>query len=101
MSDDGYPTEEELKQIAQWDDNDLKGWLEFIGTLWHFGDWGWSVTETLDPVFEQPVRTYQVSTGGWSGNEEIIRAMQEQWMLWHRSWKVHRTGGHFTFEVPL
>jgi len=89
-----YPTDEELAQLREWDLHDPRGWLEFaksIGNYWPDDSyWG-----------EDPPGTLHVSTGGWSGNEEIIDAMQEaQWgLLWHQVWESHRRGGHYTFDL--
>jgi hypothetical protein len=88
-----YPTDEELQQLRDWDFNDMRGWFDFaqsIGNYWpddHF----WS---------EEPPGTFHISTGGWSGNEDIISAMSDNFICWTQTWKVHRRGGHYEFELP-
>lgn len=38
------------------------------------------------------------STGGWSGNESIIGAMQKNRMVWNFLWEQSRRGGHYVFD---
>ena len=90
MSERDYPTDDELKRLREWDLHDPRGWLEFARSIWWMADWGWKELE-------------HASTGGWSGNEEIIAVMQEAQMglLWHQVWFSTRRGGHYTFEIPV
>lgn len=85
---DGYPADEELKAIREWDKHDPRGWLEYCQGIWWAADWGWPEVEG------------EVSTGGWSGNEDIIDAMQDNAMLWLQTWESTRRGGHYTFRLP-
>ena len=93
---DGYPTETELKLIREWDYKDPHGWLDFIKTCWWSADWGWREQEYRDAG--EKWRRCLVSTGGWSGNEEIVEAMRGNLFLWHLTWEEHRKGGHFKFS---
>jgi len=90
IDEDGYPTEEALKRIREWEWSDgVEEWFSFIESIWHFHDWGW----------HRDGSTYYVSTGGWSGNESIISAMQKNYVLWPNTWVSSRRGGHFEFEI--
>lgn len=89
--EDNYPTEDELSRIRQWSLEDgWKGLLSFAKTCWWAPDWGW----------RQRGRRYSISTGGWSGNEDIIAALQENKLFWIVCWISSRRGGHYVFEVP-
>ena len=85
-----YPTEDELHRIRTWDvipDGERERCLDWIGeTCWHFGERGWKKDEH---------KVYRVSTGGWSGNEDVIYAMKQNVLLWSLSFYNHRRGGHF------
>ncbi len=100
FDDDGYPTDEFLDAVKNWEcgKNDYKELMEFIKSGWHFAEWGFhcnDATDTLDDeVFE-----YRVSTGGWSGNEDLIAAMRANFMFWSICWVQARRGGHYIFHV--
>ena len=88
-----YPTEEQLEKIRTWDCQDLDGLIEYLGNedygVWHWPDWG--VQKNEDGPWE-------LHTGGWSGNEEIIDVMRENYMWWMLNWYSSRRGGHYVFE---
>lgn len=89
-----YPTENELQKITDWDFEDKwNDLMTYIKSLWKYADWGWH-EETTDTLIR-----YYISTGGWSGNEEIINAMEENYMFWIMCWEQSRRGGHYIFEI--
>ena len=94
LDEDGYPTEEALDKIEKWHYNDPRGWFKFIENIWHLTSWGWSKGYNIDGNY-----LYNISTAGWSGNEDIIRAMQKNKILWSDTWVQSRRGGHYIFEV--
>lgn len=87
FDNEGYPTEETLKAIREWPSNDHAGLLKFCLAAWE-------VKEYFLPVGD----SWRVSTGGWSGNEAIIEAMQANIAFWHQYWKQSTRGGHYVFE---
>lgn len=89
--EDGYPTDEELERVRTWDVQDPAGCFDFIKSLWWAPDWGWQEES------ESGRRRYHLSTGGWSGNESLIDAMQGNF-LWTLTWQSSRRGGHYVFE---
>ena len=98
LDGDGYPTQSACDIIALWDFTDSTGWFEFIKGIWWMPDWGWRESDVKDECFDKMVRQYNISTGGWSGNEDIIRAMMKNNMLWNFCWVQSRRGGHYIFE---
>lgn len=44
--------------------------------------------------------TYTFITGGWSGNESIIVAMQENYVFWGLTWYSSERGGKHVFKIP-
>ena len=94
LDDDNYPTEEALERIRKWDvipDGERERCLDWIGAnCWHFTEWGWRKDEH---------GVYQISTGGWSGNEETLGAMRENFLLWMMTFYNHRVGGHYTLRL--
>jgi hypothetical protein len=102
LDDDGYPTQEALDVIEKWVDFTEKGkreWFEFINSIWHLKSWGWSSGEATDEHDNRrKITLFEISTAGWSGNESIIAAMQQNF-LWTITWVQSRRGGHYTFEI--
>lgn len=100
LDDDGYPTEDALEIIRLWSFRDPKGWFDFIKSIWEYVDWGWREKyEDCDIFPDKKVYRYYISTGGWSGNERIVQAMEENIMLWNFNWIQSRRGGHYIFEL--
>ena len=96
MSD--YPSEADLEKIRAWE-GDVREWFAIIqqaGNYWP--DWGWHEEDVVDES-GRPVHRFHVSTGGWSGNEEILSTMSENFIMWATSWQEHRRGGHYVFEI--
>lgn len=100
LDEDGYPTEHALKTIRQWHWSDAKECFAFIRDLWSFADCGfWMENDSIDEITGKKDYCYFISTAGWSGNEAIIKAMQENEMFWHFNWVQSRRGGHYVFEL--
>lgn len=97
VDDDGYPTEEMLDKIAKWDYN-FNDLMRFIEPYWNFSNYGYWSESQIGELRER-VTEYNVSTAGWSGNEDIIRALQENRIFWSLCWVQSKRGGHYIFEV--
>jgi hypothetical protein len=101
VDEDGYPTHYALERISKWPFIDLENCFQFIKTIWHFAPhWGWD--ERFEPHEfrkNQTVKRYYISTGGWSGNENIISSMKNNHMLWACTWVQSKRGGHHIFEL--
>src|SRR6478736_10329887 len=83
----GYPTEETLKTIEEWkilNFNEIPKILEYVYTGWNYKEWGWSKNKRQHRAYKggQLRRYYHISTGGWSGNESLISAMENNHILW-------------------
>lgn len=92
--DDDYPSDESLDAIKNWQLNQYIELMNFVKEIWKYPDWGWE--ESNHP--EGGV-LYTISTGGWSGNEDIINALQDNTMFWLTCWQSSRRGGHYEFHV--
>lgn len=92
-----YPREDELERVATWE-GDWRECFAFIRSIWWMPDWGWHEATVTDD-FDRIVTRYSISTGGWSGNEDIIAAMERNWMLMAMTWQQSRRGGHYIFEL--
>lgn len=90
MDKNGYPEDHELEKIKTWEPSDLDGLMEYVESLWWHPDYGFRKTET---------GLYVLSTGGWSGNEDLIQAMNENDTWWSLFWLLSKRGGHYEFGV--
>ena len=89
-----YPTEDELKKLKEWDAfHDPKGLIDFIRDIWWMPDWGFILTG------KRALRL-QLHTGGWSGNEDIMNVLAENFSFWFY-FEKHLRGGHYYFKIPL
>ena len=89
-----YPSEKELKTIKEWDvlKKPVADLLEFIKSIWWTPDWGFKLKG-------KEVLRLELHTGGWSGNEDIIRALQDNLMFFTLYWQKTYRGGHYYFEI--
>lgn len=55
--------------------------------------------ESWDAEYDKGYLWYRVATCGWSGNESIIGALQENYMFWAFSWFMHVAGGLYVFRI--
>lgn len=101
---DGYPTQETLDALIDWPYKDALGALRFMQAAWH---WPERVTETLRVeellvcgTVEGDVRFLRCSTGGWSGNEDLIFALRDNPMIWSQTWRMSTSGGLHIFRLP-
>lgn len=91
LDDDGYPTDETLDAIRQYPilcAADCEDLLTLIEPIWTFKNY---ISKDSDTGL------WTVSTGGWSGNESIISALEENALFWTLYWIQSRRGGHYIF----
>ena len=102
LDDDSYPSEDRIAQIQKANDipNAAHWLIETFPRLvesMHYGS-----AEVRDGVddFDRRIKVVAFSTGGWSGQEDLINAIEGSLlgMLYLWSW---RRGGHYEFRVPL
>jgi len=87
-----YPTDEQLEKIRKWEvlsDNDFIALMKYVHSLWEYADYGyWLQSEK---------NVFIIATAGWSGNEDIISALQENVMFWTLYWYLSQRGGKYIF----
>ncbi|MFA5049033.1 MAG: hypothetical protein WC516_08470 [Patescibacteria group bacterium] len=95
-----YLTDERLETIKNWDvmTTGAKPLVEYVISIWHYGDWGYKLYKSKDHLFKKErVTKLQLHTGGWSGNEQVIEALRQNLMFWV-CWQKSMRGGHYWFE---
>ena len=93
LDNDGYPSSDALYKISVWDFS-TKSMDDFLNMVQEM----WSYKDRFRLKGKNVLRLY-LSTGGWSGNESIIQAMQENYCFWGISWQKSRRGGHYWFRI--
>lgn len=100
-----YPTEETLERIRTWPLDslaDFEAGMDFAGAAWSYPQYWAKERGWLDPeTGTRPCLRYMFSTGGWSGNESIVNAIEANTLFqiigaW--SW---RRGGHYEYRFPM
>jgi len=99
----GYPTEEELQKIKDWDSDDIienpMGLINYIRELWYYPD-RIEITDITKTITGRKKKQLYLSTGGWSGNESVIRVLQGT-CFWTFYWWESLRGGHYYFDFPI
>jgi hypothetical protein len=84
-----YPKQEILDCIANYQIKDIEDYhmfMELIKSVWYCPEY-----------FSKKDDDYYLSTGGWSGNEEIIAYMKMNHIFWMFYWEQSNRGGHHIF----
>lgn len=95
-----YPDKKELKTIREWNPSDPWGLVKYLMEVWHYDNY-----IRLEPRWRRDApnwrryKRFHVSTAGWSGNEDRIEALKENY-FWIFYWQSSKRGGHFIFEIP-
>lgn len=99
---DGYPTEQTLDLIRKWavvTADDAIAAMDFAGAAWSYPDRWTKEIGWRDPDWPtSPQVRYTISTGGWSGNEDVIAAIETNQMLQMLGWWSSRRGGHYEYR---
>jgi len=96
-----YPTEDALAQISNWDyKQGFQRLLDLIESIWWNSEWGFKLYKGRDSFSHKAVMKLELHTAGWSGNEDIIDALQSN-TFWLLCWKESQRGGHYKFEIPF
>jgi hypothetical protein len=87
-----YPSEEFLAWVRTYDIL-AEGPCKLIQAL--KDEWQWDHLIRWYPK----TRTLKISTGGWSGHEDIMSALQENPLFFAMYWRATVRGGHYTFRI--
>ena len=78
--------------VREWDfvKHPVNEFLTYLESIWWMPAWGIRRTQ----------RRLYLSTGGWSGNEDIMGALEGNDVFFGLYWVSSRRGGHYVFDVP-
>lgn len=87
----GYPTYETEATIMDWPfEQGYHSLMAYIARAWKYPDY-----------FRNEGEYYRISTGGWSGNESLMWALEKNRVFWALCWESSTIGGHYVFTVPV
>lgn len=87
-----YPTDEQLTTIARWDNHkDYLGLIDYIE--------GFYPTYGFIKRVGKKIQTVTFVTGGWSGCEDIIRALDQNTIFNMVCWQASFRGGKHVYKV--
>ena len=90
LMENDYPTDEQLGLIKAYDLKDGPiSLIKMLREIWHWPDY-----------FRYADGFLELHTGGWSGNEDIIEALESTTMFWMLYWLKSERGGHYYFWIP-
>lgn len=102
MTENIYPTDEQLEKIKTWDirAQGLRELIDYVRFLWWMPERDFRLYQGRSYFFNEPVIKLALHTGGWSGNESIISALGANTMFWILYWRKSQRGGHYWFSFP-
>jgi len=92
LDEDGYPTEKTLETIRNWSNLSYEGQIALL----NFAQDAWSYPSRVGTQAGNAI-VYWFSTGGWSGNEDIVEALMENNIFWLLCWYKSKRGGYYEF----
>lgn len=89
-----YPTDSVYAAIVSWPYTDIHGLFDYIEPL--VSDYG-----TVRRIPRNDGSTlFRLTTGGWSGNEEIVSAIQDNLVIHSFTWEMSVRGGMHVWRIP-
>ncbi len=90
----GYPTDSFISLIENFDAfKRCSSLMQLIEENWAVVPWVATANGTQTE--------FAVHTGGWSGNEQLIRAMKSNSDLWKEVFVSEQVGGHYVFRTNV
>jgi hypothetical protein len=93
---EGYPTEATLERIQTWQ-GDYFALAEFVKDAWTYPDY--VKREEVQDKHDGPCVEYRFATGGWSGNEELLSALRDNFVFHSLYWESSHRGGLVIYRV--
>lgn len=99
---DGYPADSTLEALRVWPITDGGGALDFLQAAWHGPEMARTDFLTAHEgyvVHDDGGRYLRVTTGGWSGNEDLLGEFElsQAYMV---TWQLSARGGLHIFKYP-
>ena len=89
----GYPDESILRKIKRWDGKDVEIMIGWIMEAWN-GTYG-----SLFLFEGSKKKKLTLITGGWSGNEDVMSAINKNMFFDMLFWQMSKRGGLHEYEI--
>jgi hypothetical protein len=102
-TDGEYPTDAALQRLEVWPYRDAAGALDFVKAIWHWPDFASHDISAHEAAIlhANPGEKYlRLATGGWSGNESIVHALDRNVMIHAIAWRLRAFGGLHIYQYP-
>ena len=94
----GYPTQESLEKLEQiLNGNDIRKAIKAFYSALKENYYPDCCGSTEVEVRGKIEKVWEYHTGGWSGNEDIIRVLKNSW-VWSLTFERYDAGGHYYFK---
>ena len=93
LDSNGYPTEQSLNYVKSWPYKNMVSLFEFIKPA--FDKYGLIELEEN----EDNKKKWTIATGGWSGCEDVIDALRDNYIFWALYWDSSYRGGKHIFKL--
>ena len=95
--DDEYPSGQELQALRRFEGT-ARHFVDEVLRLWSYPDY--ATVSTITDDFDREVLQLRLATGGWSGNESVVQAIDAGMfrVLW---WHLSQRGGLHIYRVPV
>lgn len=90
---DGYPSDATLQRIREWP-HPFIGLTDFLRESWAYPEYLRVESEESGDV------VIVAATAGWSGNESLIGALEDNYVFWSMCWLSSERGGRYRFKLP-
>lgn len=84
-----------MEEIVSWDISKTNLLVEKLFDIWAYKNY------ISKECKNDTTLILRLSTAGWSGNEEIIKALKRNRIFWSMFWAKSERGGHYTFEIDF
>lgn len=94
-----YPTEAQLERIQEWGYRGFEDLALFVQKIWHWGEDYARLSDWKVDEFGTEYRQFELITGGWSGNEDIVCALNKNQMFNMMCWYSSHRGGLHIYHI--
>lgn len=95
--DDEYPSEADLTALEQFEGTP-RHFVDEVIRLWAYPSY--TTVTTITDDFGKEVLQLRLATGGWSGNEDVIQAI-DAGMFRILYWHLSQRGGLHLYRIPV